>query len=61
MDSALGAADGRAYAHLVERAEKDEMNVDEEHARRVYEESIRPILERGRRMAVKELAAKTKL
>ncbi|KZV61474.1 acyl-CoA oxidase [Peniophora sp. CONT] len=61
LNSALGAADGRAYARLIERAEEDEMNVDEEHARMVFEESIRPILERGRRMAVKELAAKTKL
>lgn len=37
------------------------MNIDTEHARKVYEESIRPILDRGRKMAVKELAAKTKL
>ena len=61
MVSALGNADGRAYSRLLDRAEADEMNVDEAHARRVYEESIRPILDRGHRMAAKDVAPKARM
>ncbi|VDC07677.1 unnamed protein product [Peniophora sp. CBMAI 1063] len=61
LDSTLGVADGRAYARLIDRVETDDMNIDEAHARKVYEESIRPILHRGKRMAIEEVAVVAKL
>ncbi|KAF8644979.1 hypothetical protein AX16_008153 [Volvariella volvacea WC 439] len=49
LDSALGVYDGRVYERLVERAAREPLNDGGE--RRGYEESIKPILERGQRQA----------
>lgn len=51
LDSSLGSFEGRAYEKLLEKAIKDfDLNVGDSEARKkMVEESIRPILERGRR------------
>ena len=50
LDSALGVKDGRVYERLWERAQAEPLNIDGE-VTKAYEQSIKHILERGRRQA----------